>query len=594
MAHQPMQSACGRYLLSYNGEIYNYRALKKQCETLFDYPFKSSSDTEVLLALIENMGVKETLSVIIGMFSFACLDLKEDRLYLARDRMGEKPLYYGWLDNHFIFASELKALVAFRQKPLDLAITALNDYLRYSYIPSPLSIYKDIYQCPPGHWLMVPLKRYQERPTTEAYWQYHLNLQNSETKPIDNQDFAQLLKTVVQDNMVADVPIGAFLSGGIDSSLVTAMMQSISDKPIHTFSIGFNDKDYDEAPYARGVAQHLKTHHQQYYISKQEIIDAVINMSDVYDEPFADASGIPTYLVSKFASRHVKVALTGDGGDELFAGYNRYIWADKIWQKLGVMPLGLRRALSNILLAMPKSMVLAILRCLPANFRHKAPLEKFDKFCLALKAVSPQSLYQQLIQTCLAPLDILNPDYLRQSSVDYSFNENISFIDNMMLGDATHYLPDDILVKVDRASMANHLETRAPFLDSRIVTVAQAMPLTQKLANGVSKKILRELLYQYVPKALIERPKMGFAIPIGDYLRHELKPWADDLLNPSNRISLPYFNAKAVTKLWQGHLKGDNSQQHLLWNILMFHAWHQRWQKTTDIEETLLYEENIT
>ena len=550
-AGQPMHSASGRYVLSYNGEIYNYRELRAQ----LDYPWQSQSDTEVLLAAIENWGIEKSLNQCNGMFAFSLWDRQERTLTLARDRMGEKPLYYGWLGDQFVFASELKAFHGLTGWPPTINRNALNLLMRYSYIPAPHSIYERIYKLMPATYLQLKAGQMQAEPI--AYWSYTAmvasNTQRRFTGSLTEATdaLAQHLSAAVKQRMVADVPLGAFLSGGIDSSIIAALMQAQSSQPIETFTIGFAEPGFDEAPYAAAVAKHLGTAHHALYVSPREAMDVIPNLPTIYDEPFADSSQIPTHLVAKFARRHVTVALSGDGGDELFGSYRRYISGPAIWKILSLLPPGARHATARML-----------------SFMHRKRSHDYEK----LAAHSPQEFYRNLCSMHLHPEQLVMGGH-QSVAIDIDDVKEHDYAEWMMLQDALTYFPDDILTKVDRAAMAASLETRTPFTDLPLMEFAWQLPRSMKLHGNQGKFLLRQLLYRHVPPALIDRPKSGFAVPIGAWLRGPLHAWATDLLATESLTQQGFFHLAAVEKLWREHQSGMCDRAKPLWNILMFQQW---------------------
>lgn len=548
--HQPMISASGRYVISYNGEIYNYRELRAR----LDYPWRGGSDTEVLLAAVEAWGVEKALQTMNGMFAFALWDMHEKVLYLARDRMGEKPLYYGWVDGNFVFASELKALRTLPQWAPSIHREALGLFMRYSYVPAPLSIYESIAKLPAGCLLRMS----QAQPVVTPYWRLadtiatrHANAFIGSAEEAVTALDAQLQHSIAQ-RMMADVPLGAFLSGGIDSSLIVALMQAQSSRPIQTFTIGFREQGFDEAPYAKAVAQHLHTEHHELYLSPREAAAVIPQLPTMYDEPFADASQIPTYLVAKFARQHVTVALSGDGGDEVFGGYNRYMHAPRLWNMLRLLPTPMRRT------------VAALLRHAPLPSRMQFLSERMD-------AASDKEFYRALCSVFTRPQSLVQGG--GDGLISFHDTPNLPFAEWMMAQDALTYFPDDILVKVDRAAMAVSLETRTPFTDPDLIALAWRLPLAMKIHTGKGKWLLRQVLYRYVPQQLIERPKAGFAVPIASWLRGDLRNWAEDLLAPQTIAAQGYFDPASVQHLWKMHQSGRRDCSKPLWNVLMFQSW---------------------
>jgi asparagine synthase (glutamine-hydrolysing) len=578
---QPMVSACGRYVVTFNGEIYNHLALRRALGPL---PWRGHSDTETLLACFMRHGVHESLSHLVGMFAFAVWDTQRLTLTMARDRMGEKPVYYGRLPaGDFLFGSELKALRAHPRWQASIDRDALAMYMRHNTIPAPLSIYQGISKLQPGCWIDVAADgsvRHGE------YWRIQDVAHIAREHPVrldDVQATAQLralLDDAVHDQMVADVPLGAFLSGGVDSSAIVASMRRQASTRVRTFTIGFTEKGFDEAIHARAVAQHLDTDHTELYIAPADALAVIPNLAAMYDEPFADSSQIPTYLVSRMTRGQVTVALSGDGGDELFAGYNRYLLADQTWRWLDKVPLALRRLAARSLLAAAPStwdaVASTVSATLPRLRRYGAVGDKLHKFAAdVMCAQSRIAMYRGLVSHWNDPTAIVLGASARTTLIDEPPPEGLSPIEHMCLLDQATYLPDDILVKVDRAAMRVSLETRVPLLDHRIVEFAWRLPLRQKIRDGTTKWLLRQVLYQDVPQALIERPKQGFAVPLGDWLRGALRPWAEALLDPTRIRREGFFEVTALRAKWDQHLRGERNWQFHLWDALMFQAWHE-------------------
>ncbi|ADJ27612.1 asparagine synthase (glutamine-hydrolyzing) [Nitrosococcus watsonii] len=594
--HQPMLSASGRYVIVFNGEIYNYKALRTELEGR-ETPWYGHSDTEVLLAGIEVWGLSETLRRCVGMFALALWDRKARVLYLARDRLGEKPLYYGWMKGAFLFGSELKAFHIHPAWQGEIDRKAVTLLMRHNYIPSPFSIYQGIYKLPPGCFLalsweslrankaLVPFPHEGDRSAPQPYWSAWKAVENGAAVPFrgsDEEAIAELerrLRVTVAGKMAADVPLGAFLSGGIDSSMVVALMQAQSSQPIRTFSIGFHEEGYNEAVHAAQVAHHLGTDHTELYVSPEEAMAVIPRLPSIYDEPFADSSQIPTFLVSQLARRYVTVALSGDGGDELLGGYNRYFWCQQIWGKLGKFPrLGRQLAaqMPRILPPLVWDKIFAGLDpLLPTRFRQAHPGDKLHKLAAILASDSPAVIYEQLISQWQNPDSIVingfEPSGLANKVWSYPVLTNLT--ERMMFLDLMTYLPDDILTKVDRASMAVSLETRVPLLDHRLVEFVWRLPLGLKVRGGTGKWILRQVLYRYVPETLVERPKMGFGVPIDLWLRGPLRHWAEDLLDVSKLRREGYFYPEPIRRKWEEHLSGRRNWQYPLWCVLMFQAW---------------------
>ena len=579
---QPKGSRSGRFTVVFNGEIYNFKELRSellQHGAIFD----SHSDTEVLLAGFDHWGVDETIKRSAGMFALGVWDKSKHQLILARDRIGEKPLYYGWLaDGTFAFASELQALrkhPGFDQ-PIDRDALAL--FMRLSYIPAPYSIYAGIRKLAPGHILRInDGAREGYNAVAEKYWQLQPRCQLL-GGAFDAQSGAEslefILRQVVREQMVSDVSLGAFLSGGIDSSLIVALMQSQSMKAIKTFTIGFQDDGYDESRHAQSVATHLGTDHTLFRVTAEDALAAIPMMGRIYDEPFADSSQIPTYLVAKLARRDVTVALSGDGGDEIFGGYNRYIWLDELYKATRRVPSHLRPVFASGLAALPPQtwdrIFQSISPALPKAYRHRLPGQKIHKLSRILGQNSISAAYLSLLDTWFGPSPVLGSRSCSDLLQDLAYgNPQVgSSAEHMGVVDMLTYLPDDIMVKVDRAAMAVSLESRAPFLDHRVVEFAANLPDDMKIHNRIGKIVLRNILYKYVPKELIERPKMGFAIPLGAWLRAPLRGWAEDLLSKRRLVHDGFLDVESVSRLWQDHCStGIGSTG--IWNALMFQSW---------------------
>lgn len=586
---QPMHSACERYVIVFNGEIYNWANLRAELEASGQAPaWRGHSDTEVLLAGFAAWGVAATLTRVRGMFALALWDRAAQLLVLARDRIGEKPLYYGTVGHSFVFGSELKALRQIPSAGFETDPGALAQMLRYGYVPAPFSIYRGIFKLPPGTLLRVAADGTFGEP--EPWWRFEDVMQNgiatrlalSDAEALDSLD--ALVGAAVGEQMVADVPLGALLSGGLDSSTVVALMQARSVRPVRTFTIGFDEGEYDEAMHAKAVARHLGTAHTELHVTPQQAREVIPRLPEIYDEPFADASQIPTALVCALTRQHVTVCLSGDAGDELFAGYNRYLWATALWQRFSRLPAGLRRALAGGMSVLPAAtwngVFGAIGAVLPSRLRVKNPGDKLHKLAEVMGANSPEALYRELVSQWHGPLPLRVDGEPPMLVADPSrWPAASSFIERMLAVDTTTYLPDDILVKVDRAAMAVSLETRVPFLDERVIAFAWQLPLHQKVRNGEGKWLLRRLLYRYVPRELVERPKQGFGVPIEHWLRGPLREWAEDLLSPAALAADGLLDPAPIRAMWQRHLAGRNVQ-YALWPILMYQAWKARWRST--------------
>ena len=589
--HQPMKSNSGRYILTYNGEIYNHLDLRIELEKKNpNTKWKGNSDTETFLEAIETWGLEFTLNKIVCMFAFGLWDKKTRSLILARDRMGEKPLYFGWqgegTSQVFLFGSELKALKAHPQfkDEIDRDVVALQ--LRYNYIPAPYSIYKNIYKLLPGTFLHLEEKdlKLGLSPIPKPYWSLVSsavdgigNMLHSSKKEIQIE-LEQLLLTSIKQQMISDVPLGAFLSGGVDSSMIVALMQNISSRRVKTFTIGFDQNNYNEAKYAKKVAKHLGTEHTEMYVSPQQSIDVISKLPNIYDEPFSDSSQIPTFLISELAKSQVTVSLSGDGGDELFCGYNRYIQSKRLLKNILFLPLSLRKFLAKLIQAVPAQKLNKIFDFLSIFNRHGNIGDKLYKGAEVLDSTKLSDIYFKLVSNWQNSNQVVIGSKKLET---YLSRNNYPFLgldeqQKMMVLDCITYLPDDILVKVDRAAMASSLEVRNPFLDHRIIEYAWKIPQYLKLNNGQSKRILRDILYQYVPKNLIERPKMGFAIPIDEWLRGSLRDWAESLLNEKSLKENGYFETRLILNKWEEHLSGKKNYQNQLWSVLMFQSWYKK------------------
>jgi asparagine synthase (glutamine-hydrolysing) len=568
---QPMQSADGRYVVSYNGEVYDHAALRRALETR-RRRFRGRSDTEVLLEAVGEWGLEDTLRRLNGMFAFALYDRVERRLVLARDRMGEKPLYYGWFGSVLVFASELKAMRAHPAFDASIDRGALALYLRHSYVPEPHSIYAGVRKLPPGTWLAVDASGARSAPRT--YWSVRDVALDGLEHPFPGSDreaveeLDALLRDSVLLRMSADVPLGAFLSGGIDSSTIVALMQAQSSRPVETFSIGFHDEALDEARYANAVAGHLGTNHHELYVTGEDALEVVPDLPAIYDEPFADASQVPTYLLSRFTRTRVTVSLSGDAGDELFGGYERYAKAISMWRRLSLLPGAAR----SVLAALARDPSVA---SLVRGLRWLAPRSIRSRIATAVEfAPSPdfRALWQLLVSQWRDP-PVLGGEEPPTAFTAGHETWPGGLLDQGMLLDWLTYLPSDILTKVDRASMAVSLESRIPLLDPRIIAFAWRLPSRFKQRNGTTKWILREVLDRYVPRALVERPKRGFRAPIGSWIRRELRPWARDLLAPGRLRDEGLLDVARVEAAVREHLGGERDRASELWSVLMLEAW---------------------
>jgi asparagine synthase (glutamine-hydrolysing) len=575
---QPMISADARWVISYNGEIYNARDIAREPE-LSGVNFRGTSDTEVILESVARRGLDRTLDGLNGMYALALWDRQTRTLHLVRDRIGIKPLFYSAQGSSVCFASELNGLMAGGGVRRDIDSGSVASFLRFGYVPAPWSIFKNVAKVMPGELVSFgPDGQVRRR----YYWslsQVALDGSRNRLHLSDDQaeaELAALLSDAVSRQMISDVPLGAFLSGGIDSSTIVALMVAAARGPVRTFSIGFPDFGYDESYYAAAVARHLGTEHTELKIGGAEALAVVPRLADIYDEPFADSSQIPTYLVSKLTRQHVTVALSGDGGDELFAGYNRYIFAERLWGSLSRLPLGLRRAAASALNAVPGTLIDRMSHIIPRRMRPLQASDKLKKLAGILPS-DAEGIYLRLVSQCPDPAALvlggsehpLFPEYRNLQGLD-------GFLERMQLIDAATYLPDDILQKVDRASMAVSLEARPPFLDHRVVEFSWKLPRRLRIRGRESKWLLRRVLDRYVPRALVERPKMGFGVPLADWLRGPLRDWAEDILEPS-RFGGGQLDVAAARRLWTEHLDHRRNWSYALWTLLMFESWRRRW-----------------
>ena len=579
---QPMHSADRRFVITFNGEIYNYRDIRRELQVA-GHSMRSDSDTEVLLEACALWGVEAAIERAIGMFAFALWDRKTRSLTLARDRLGIKPLYYAASPERILFASQLKA---FRPAPHwkpTIDEDAVVGYLRHAYIAQPRTIYREAEKLAPGHILTL---RGGSTPSPKCFWDLRgiavAGQRRNDPVP-DPREAADRLDALLRDSvklrMIADVPLGAFLSGGIDSSTVVALMQAQSTRAVKTFSIGFHESGYDEAQCAKQVAAHLGTDHTEFYVEPRHALDVIPHLADWFDEPFADPSQIPTYLVSELTRKHVTVALSGDGGDELFAGYNRYVWAERLARAVNLVPRPLRGASAAALRALAPQTWNRLFGFVPAAWRPALPGDKLHKITTLLDNPQPDAIYRRLVSQWERPEEVAAAGReprgpMWDPTIARDFRD---LVPRMQFLDMITYLPDDILTKVDRATMAVVLEGRVPLLDHRVVAYSWSLPLEFKLRGGRSKWLLRQVLDRYVPRSLIDRPKMGFGVPIDAWLRGPLREWAESLLAPARLASDGFVRVEPVRRAWREHLEGSRNWQYPLWTVLMLQAWRARW-----------------
>ena len=591
---QPMRSDCGRLTVTFNGEIYNHLDIRAELEAAGAAPnWRGHSDTETLLYAVRYWGVEAALQRFSGMFALALWDAKERTLTLARDRFGEKPLFYGWCGEDLLFASELKALAKHPAWSPSLDRAAMTAFMRYAYVPAPSTIWTGIKKLPSAcHVTFAANASAGAMPAPRPYWSMRDTVVAGQAKRVTDEREAvaglqRLLSVAVKRQCLSDVPLGAFLSGGIDSSTIVALMQAQTSRPVRTFTVGFSEADFDEAADARKVAKHLGTSHTELYVDPGTAMDVIPKLSSMYDEPFADSSQIPTHLVSALARQHVTVALSGDAGDELFGGYNRHVWGNRLNARFGAMPAPLRRMLGALLRAVSPEPAGTIARVagplLPARFNVRRAGDQIAKLARIVGSPSLDDMYRELCSIDDDPAQtIVEGEEVCSWSDDEMEKVRVELdpLDCMTLADSLSYLTDDILQKVDRAAMAVALETRVPFLDKDVVEFAARIPPHMKVRGGQGKWLVRQVLYRHVPANLVERPKAGFSIPIDEWLRGPLKSWAGDLLSPARLQTQNLFNAKRVAARMAEHMSGRRNHGYWLWNVLMAQAWHDEWCKS--------------
>lgn len=587
---QPMLSSSGRNIITYNGEIYNHQEIRRIISQNKNINWSSNTDTETLIESIELFGIDETLKKINGMFAFGVLDKYENKLYLVRDKIGEKPLYYTYSKNIFLFASELSAITSPNLFDVNYDINAINMFLKYQYVPSPYSIFNKIYKLQPGHLMSIDLKENftDENIQIKQWWNLKKIINKSKSKEYDASKsiigLNKAIENAVHSQMISDVPIGSFLSGGIDSTLVTSIMNKYSKNKLKTFTIGLKDKTYDESIYAKKIANFLQTEHNEYIIDENELLNNITNIIQSFDEPFADSSQIPTYLISKYAKEEVSVVLTGDGGDEFFGGYNRYLWSEPVLNILRVKPRIIRYLMGNLINISPELLNKFFFNIYKNLIDNKVNVQnlhnKLNKVAYRLKNIKdPNDLHISLVTEWNLSDDLFKNNL---SIIDKSLNfqkiETLNEIENMMYNDSINYLPDDILYKVDRSSMQHSLETRAPLLDQSVIEKSWEIPFDLKIntKNKTGKNILKKILNNYIPKNLYERPKMGFSIPLSSWFRGKLKDFTYDTLLSQNLFIHDYFDKRIISKYLDEHLSNKKDWQYRLWSLIVLQIWSQK------------------
>lgn len=575
---QPMFSHSKRLVIVFNGEIYNHFQIRKLLNNDFNINWVSRSDTETLLICIERYGIAKTLKIVNGMFAFSIFDRKLNKLYLARDKFGEKPLYYTIKNKNFFFGSEIFAIEKFQDLNLEINKHSLNLYSKYQYIPNPHSVYKNTYKLQPGSYLEIDVKKFNSYDDMNIIKWYDLKkvILNSKNKISSEKDLS--LKTILQNSvrsqLISDVPVGCFLSGGIDSSLITSIMAEISTSKINTFTIGLKDRNFDESIFSKEIAKHLGTNHHEYLLSEKEVSDRVINIINDYDEPFADSSQIPTNLISQFAKKEVSVVLTGDGGDELFGGYNRYLWSKKLIIVMKLIPYKIRKIIGKLLLLNPNLAKKVINMLFNKTNNPYSKIEKISSKLVNLK--SEDDIYYNLVTEWKDHENLFDKKYIFNLE-KFEKIEKLNNIENMMYFDSLSYLTDDILYKVDRSSMRHGLECRAPYLDDDVVKKAWQIPFSKKINNSKNGKIiLQNLLSEYIPKKMFDRPKMGFSIPLAKWIRGELKDFVYESISSNNFKNFDLINHKVANKYLEEHISNKRNWEHKIWSLVVLSNWLQK------------------
>lgn len=588
--HQPMRSVCGRYVISFNGEVYNFQELRYELEGL-GCTFRGHSDTEVMLSCISQWGILAAVKRFNGMFAFALWDRQERELHLVRDRMGEKPLYYGWVGKVLMFGSELKALRAYPGIRMEVDRGSVALFLRHNCVPAPHSIYKGVWKVMPGTITTVSSMNTDCSPTVDTYWSVQAAVERGMAEPFEGSEIDavacldELLKDAIKHQMISDVPLGAFLSGGIDSSTIVALMQAQSERPVRTFTVGFHEAEFNEATHAKAVAQHLGTAHTELYVTPEQTLAVIPKLPALYDEPFSDPSQVPTFLISEMAKRDVTVVLSGDAGDELFGGYTRYFSGLDILSKIQLIPAMMRKPVVRGIRMLSSESWGNLFRIigplLPKGLQYRNPGHKLHKVAKMLLSGEGEGIYvlmgAQWNDGSSPVIGEFEPSYSVGNASLWN-NHRMQYQERMMSADMISYLPDVILVKVDRASMGVSLESRIPLLDHRVVEFAWQIPLSMKIRKRTGKWLLRQVLSKYVPASLIDRPKMGFGVPIDAWLRGPLREWGEDLLDEKRLLDEGYFRSDPIRKKWSDHIAGTANHEYDLWNVLMFQAWleHQK------------------